>query len=1328
MQIVFLSAESLAQDRADKLMEQGRYAEAAKIYERYLKRSKEDTKSFEMLGNAYRYQGKYKEAELNYERTDALSGLSDVGFVNYGQMLIRNGKSAQAKNQFERYLKAYPESFVVRLMSQSIREVETWSLAPKNYTVNQIRGINSQYADFSPAIYKNGIIYTTERNLDYVLDNSSPQTNLPYMAIYYAKFKDDNGLVTEKPKNFLTRLYGDYQVGTLSVDRAHNKVYFSEVRSSKKKSEVEHLKIYTADIVKDKRLTKPELLPFNADTFSVMHPSVTPDGNTIFFASNQGGEKWKMDIYVAHKVAGGWTTPTPLEGAVNTELNEVFPYGASKDHLFFSSNGHTGYGGLDIYESYLVDGKWTKPVNLKSPINSEFDDFGICFRNEEQGYFSSERDGGQGRDDIYQFVRLADPNDTARMEVSGFFDYSELPPDGFKLQLFDENDNLLEESVTDSLGNFAFTELPTNKKYRVEVANASAEILDQSSIYLLNEEGEKVMLLDRVSESQFAFTTLKREEFESLSMIETDNSTLGLYDIFGQLYAELPSQSVSGISLVIVDDDGNIIQETLTDSIGLYSFDDLATFKNYTVKYQGKDSIVYLTTVFYQNSNGIVQVLDTNNSLFELNRLKLARTIKPMNAVPAKGLLEYDGYPLANVRMLMLDSNDRQLRAALSDENGSFDFGEISADEEFRIILPDSINELEAKANLYFLNSKGEAVVFADNWKDGTFAFKSLRRDEYEGFAVFEEDSELTKFGFHGQVFRKLAGDYSDGLKIFAVDDNGRIVETVYADSNGFFDFTKLQSDQHYSFRVAESDQSNLNVDIYDLDGNLIAHLRLDELSQYMYERLQSDDRDLFRMLEEDKTMLSSGYVAGSLYKKLPGDYKEGIMVYAVDEQGNIIDSAMTDGAGNFAFKSLSRERDFTLQVMDEDDSGLNLGFYDYDGKLNGYAQLGADNTYNYSKLVLEAASELGEIEEIDDASYVYGRAYIKLPGDYPEGTRIVALDPDGKIVEVSTLNKVGKFTFKNLAKDGSYFFRIEEDDDLAKIELLDRFGNLLQTPEKAGEIWVFDRLAHDKYSLALKTVDDSNLDHDRFASETPKKDEALTSGENIIYFDYKSSILTEDDSLLLWGIVKAMRADEGRYLKLNSHTDQAESLGNRSFSALRSVAIVQYLDARGISTDRIYVQNWEDTKPIIDCSDGIPCNKEDRKQNQRTELSIVDISQWPTTPDYIITYDFNEWMLPAEGSEGVFAAIKVLKENPEALVKLDGYADTWGTYAVNQRISELRAENIRNIIIGNNISEDRVEIIWHGESVPFGGCLLYYPCPVDDRKQNRRVEIRLQK
>lgn len=1308
-------------------MAQMRYADAVKAYERFVRKNPEDALGHERLGVAYRYVRSFQKAEQSFEKADALGGLTKEGYVNYGQILIKNDKPQEAKRQFEKYLAMDPESFVVRLLAGSIVEVQSWANAPKSYTVKTIQGVNSELGDFCPVPFKGGLAFSTERNVDFVNDNTYGWNNLPYLAVFYAEMDEEGLNAIKRPKNFLTRLYGDYNIGPASIDTLNSIIYFSAAPEGPGKDGILHLGIYEAEIIKDKKLGKRVALSINSDTFSVSHPSITPDGNTLFFASNRPGSKGGMDLFKTEKTGSGWGKPEPLKGLINTELNEVFPYAVSNDHIFFSSDGQSGYGGLDIFESRLVDGSWTLPVNLKEPINSKGDDFGITFINKTKGYFSSERDGGLGRDDIYQFIKIADPDDDARIEVAGIFEYSKLPKQGVTIRLLDEFDNVLEETQTDSLGNFVFMELPTNKNYRVEISDAPNDVIKGGDVYLLNEEGKKVQLLDRINESQFAFKTLPKEEFESLVQLDVKDHEIGTYEIFGQLYSELPAQYFSGMTMIIIDEEGNMIQETITDSVGMYRFDNLSKSEHYKVQYSGPDSVIYLTSVFYEDDNGIRKVEEDSNSLFHLERLRAARLAISEKEIPAQGYIAHDGKRIGNARLMLVDSNNINLRAARTNVNGEFDFGTLSANQAFNMVLPDSIANLPGGVDVVFIDKNGRPVAFATERNKPMYSFKSLKAQEFNPELMAIDEGSMTLYGLNGQVFRTLPGDYTEGLSILAVDDAGRIIEIGVADAFGNFTFTKLQADQHYTFRVNERDKGALNVSIFDLAGNLVAKLRLDELGQYMYQKLNSENASMFLMNEDDVSELNVKLVSGMLYKKLPGDYKEGIMVYAVDENGNILDSAMTDGQGNFKFTRLTSEKDFTMRVMDEEDKGMNVAFYDYQNKLNGFANLDQNNGFVYSKIILEAASELGYLEIEDGQGIVFGRVFKKLPGDYKEGMKVYAYDESGNLIDEAYIDEQGNFQFKKLNSDANYTIRMEDEDDNANFALLDANGNIISEGESTNGEWTFDKLAHDEYLMATKqNISDTQMDIDKFKKKELPTNTTMASGFNTLYYDYKSSRFDQEDSALLASIVHALKADDGRYLRITSHIDPSEISGQRSLSAQRSVRIAQYLEASNISLDRITIENWEELKPINNCPIGTTCSESERARNQRTEINIVSIEDMPTTPDHIIEYEFNQWQLPRGADTAVFGLIKLMKNDGSLSVTLDGYSDTYGTYEANARVSMLRALNLKNILVTNGISEDRVKTKWHGERIPFGGCLTEYPCPVSERKQNRRTEIRL--
>ena len=164
------------------------------------------------------------------------------------------------------------------------------------------------------------------------------------------------------------------------------------------------------------RWSKPRILETVNGEFNVMHPAFSADGRLLFFASDRPGGLGEKDIYYTTREGDEWLSPRNLGQIVNTQGNEVFPF-VYRDTLFFSSDGRDGMGGLDIFYTYFDDeGRWVRPINMRSPYNSGADDFAIVIDTLNQlagtrysGYFSSSRQGGEGQDDIYGFVHRHPP-------------------------------------------------------------------------------------------------------------------------------------------------------------------------------------------------------------------------------------------------------------------------------------------------------------------------------------------------------------------------------------------------------------------------------------------------------------------------------------------------------------------------------------------------------------------------------------------------------------------------------------------------------------------------------------------------------------------------------------------------------------------------------------------------------------------------------------------------------------------------------------------------------------------------------------------------------
>ncbi|MEO1408898.1 MAG: OmpA family protein [Bacteroidota bacterium] len=261
--------------------------------------------------------------------------------------------------------------------------------------------INTDQLEFSPTFYLNGIVYASSRLTQGERDKKIDET---YFELYYADL-DGNGEPLA-PREFSLELNSPLHEGPVTFDREGQKMYFTRnnldrgIRRADEQG-VTRLKIYEATKGRNDWKEVREC-SFNGDSYSTCHPTLSSDGEVLYFASDRAGGQGGMDLYRVRRVGDQWSEPENLGPEINTAGNEVFPFIHSSGHLFFASDGYAGMGGLDLHMIALDQGK--KVINLGEPFNSEADDLGFILNPEgTQGFFSSDRAGGSGKDDIYRF-------------------------------------------------------------------------------------------------------------------------------------------------------------------------------------------------------------------------------------------------------------------------------------------------------------------------------------------------------------------------------------------------------------------------------------------------------------------------------------------------------------------------------------------------------------------------------------------------------------------------------------------------------------------------------------------------------------------------------------------------------------------------------------------------------------------------------------------------------------------------------------------------------------------------------------------------------------
>jgi len=368
------------------------------------------------LAECYRKVNDSENAEFLYGQVVRLQTAQPIHYLYYGEMLQRNGKCELAREWFKKFAQAVPED--VRGQYQDRACDYEQELKTKGEGVYEVARttFNSNLDDFGSAFYKNGIVFASERDPGTAIKRSHAWTGNPFTDLYFVPVKGTGTSATYgKPEKFSSDVNSKFHDAVVAFNKDQSQIYFtrdnySGGKTAKDQDGIIKLKIYTSK-KKGNGWVSEESLPFNSDEYSCLHPTLNAEGTKLYFASDMPGGFGGMDLYSSELENGRWGPPTNLGPGINTEGNEVFPFIYKNNRLYFSSDGQIGLGGFDIYYTDAkAEGQWGTPENIGAPINSKDDDIAFTLSNKgESGYFTSNRTGGAGRDDIYSFTRLAAP-------------------------------------------------------------------------------------------------------------------------------------------------------------------------------------------------------------------------------------------------------------------------------------------------------------------------------------------------------------------------------------------------------------------------------------------------------------------------------------------------------------------------------------------------------------------------------------------------------------------------------------------------------------------------------------------------------------------------------------------------------------------------------------------------------------------------------------------------------------------------------------------------------------------------------------------------------
>ena len=401
---------------ADELFARQQYYAAIDKYKKAFTKIKnnreEKNRITYRLADCYYYTENYRRAEGAYRR------LVRFGWAkNHPEILLRladvlkiDGKFDEAIAQYKAYAEKVPDDPRGKLGVETTAEVQKWINNPSKYQVTDVKKINSREADFAPAFISdnyNELVFTSTR--EGVTGKAKDKWTGQYFSDLFTTRQDHNGVwstpvLLDKDKHINTSA----NEGAAQANSRFNTLYFT--RCPQVPDKKMGCQIYTSRRIGRTWGMARRLIIRGVDTTqTVGQPAISSDGLTLYFSSDRKGGAGGNDLWVSFRTSKNvpFGHPVNLGPNINTKGDEMFPFLRGDTALYFASNGHGGMGGLDIFVSRIdSSGSWGKPVNLKYPINSTYDDFGIIFNpTESWGYFSSNRRGGRGKEDIYYFIQ-----------------------------------------------------------------------------------------------------------------------------------------------------------------------------------------------------------------------------------------------------------------------------------------------------------------------------------------------------------------------------------------------------------------------------------------------------------------------------------------------------------------------------------------------------------------------------------------------------------------------------------------------------------------------------------------------------------------------------------------------------------------------------------------------------------------------------------------------------------------------------------------------------------------------------------------------------------
>jgi len=475
---VFAQEQFNLRDKAQKFYTEYKYFQAAALFRKLVDIKNPKLVDMQDLADCCIKMQDFEAAETWYARVVATEGSSPENLIKYGEVLKSNLKYAEAKKILQQYETLTGDKEAVKVSLAGCDSAVVWLANPTIHKLKNEAGINTPLANFSVFPYKNGVLFTGEPD-EKSLKDIYGRTGRPYLRIYEANKAADNTL-SDPRINLSIYNKGEYHIGPVITDKQGKVLYVTRtttskvlevVKAGKIKYSTANLELYLFTQNGDK--WEEKAFPYNnVEKYSVGHAALSRDEKTLYFVSNMPGGQGGTDIwYCELQPDGSWGIPKNAGANINTSKNEMFPTIDLNGTLYFSSNGWPGMGGLDLFKAEGAKQNWSKPENLKYPLNSPADDFAFLsildVKDVATGFLSSTRKGGVGNDDIYSFTYTYIPPKIILALKGNVVNKKDAEPiSAASVTLYNDNHQLVARQSSTDQGTFLF-DLEPGKTYQL---------------------------------------------------------------------------------------------------------------------------------------------------------------------------------------------------------------------------------------------------------------------------------------------------------------------------------------------------------------------------------------------------------------------------------------------------------------------------------------------------------------------------------------------------------------------------------------------------------------------------------------------------------------------------------------------------------------------------------------------------------------------------------------------------------------------------------------------------------------------------------------------